>query len=148
MAKKYLQLKLVSLKAFTLLECLIALVLISGVLLVYQGLSHAVFSNIAYLKPSDQDRWLLFSHQLRAEFMGAQLEKVKHNKIYLLKNGKEIAFGLSKKKDFRKSSAKGYGYNPMLLDLADASISAQEEKVTIKISWKSGLVRYFIYDFK
>lgn len=134
-------------KAFTLLECMVALIILAGAILVYQGMTKSLFSNMNYLAESDQDKWLLFSQQLRGEFNGASFKKLEGDKLYLEKDGKAIAFGLNKNKDFKKSNANGHGYNPMLLKLQDAQIRCQEKEVTIRLQWKSGLERVFIYDF-
>lgn len=134
-------------KAFTLLECMLALLILSGAILVYQGMTKSLFFNMSYLVENDQDKWLLFSQQLRGELTGASFEKVENNKLYLEKEGKHIALGLSKQGDFRKSAANGHGYHPMLLNLKSAKISQHDEEITISISWKSGLERVFIYAF-
>ncbi|MGT2933449.1 competence type IV pilus minor pilin ComGF [Streptococcus catagoni] len=146
--KRFLESKQSNLKAFTLLECLLALFIISGSLLVYQGLTKSLFSNIHYLHQNNQDRWLLFSHQLRAELEGADLYKVEGNKLQIIKEGKASIFTLSKKGDFRKMSANGRGYHPMLMNLAAAQIHSEgKEKIRIRIVWEDGMVRDFIYGF-
>ncbi|WP_394812821.1 competence type IV pilus minor pilin ComGF [Streptococcus iniae] len=145
--KKSLALRKISLKAFTLLECMLALVILSGAILVYQGMTKSLFFNMSYLVENDQDKWLLFSQQLRAELTGARFEKVENNKLYVAKEGKQIAFGLSKQGDFRKTATNGHGYHPMLLDLKDAKISHHNKEITVSITWKSGLERVFLYAF-
>ena len=54
-------------KAFTLLESLIALVLISGSLLLFQAMSQLLISEVRYQQQSEQKEWLLFVDQLEAE---------------------------------------------------------------------------------
>ncbi|VTS15798.1 membrane protein [Streptococcus porcinus] len=146
--KKYLGLKENNASAFTLMESLIALIVISGTLLVYQGLSHSVLSHITYLRESDQDKWLLFAHQFRSECRGARFRSVRDNRLYIEKDGKELAFGYTGKKDFRKASAQWHGYHPMLLNLSNVHISEHAQKITLVLKWPSGLERTFIYDFK
>lgn len=148
MIKKYSKLVACPTKAFTLLEALVALLVISGSLLLYQGLTKSIFSQMTYLRENNQDRWLLFSHQLRAELMGSRFQKVEKNKIYVTKDGKDVAYGLSKRDDFRKTSANGHGYHPMLLHLSQATIEEKERPVTIHFVWKDGLERTWLYDFK
>ncbi|WP_077323562.1 competence type IV pilus minor pilin ComGF [Streptococcus pseudoporcinus] len=146
--RKYLGLQRNNVSAFTLMESLIALMVISGTLLVYQGLSHSLLSHMTYLRESDQDKWLLFTHQFRSECRGARFRSVRGNRLYIEKDGKELAFGYTSKKDFRKASAKWHGYHPMLLNLSSAHISEQDQRIRLVLKWPSGLERTFIYDFK
>ena len=55
-------------KAFTLLESLIALIVISGSLLLFQAMSQLLISEVRYQQQSEQKEWLLFVDQLEAEF--------------------------------------------------------------------------------
>ena len=70
------------LKAFTLLECLIALLVISGSVLVYQGLTRTLSSNIHYFSSNHQSNWLLFAKQLQSEWENCQLDHVKWNAAF------------------------------------------------------------------
>ena len=51
-------------KAFTLLESLIALIVISGSLLLFQAMSQLLISEVRYQQQSEQKEWLLFVDQL------------------------------------------------------------------------------------
>ena len=46
-------------KAFTLLESLIALIVISGSLLLFQAMSQLLISEVRYQQQSEQKEWLL-----------------------------------------------------------------------------------------
>lgn len=135
------------LPAFTLLECLLALLVISGSVLVYDGLSRSLVGNVHYLTDSQQSNWLLFSQQLTTELAGSQLDKVEDNKLYVTKAGQELAFGQSRTDDFRKTSADGRGYQPMFYGLKSSAISQEKEKVRIWLQFDNGLERTFIYAF-
>lgn len=91
--KRLLGLKDSRLKAFTLIECLIALLVISGSLLVYQALTKSLMVSERYLAANDQDNWLLFSQQLRAELSGTTLQGVSNNRLYVEKDKKTLSFG-------------------------------------------------------
>ena len=54
-------------KAFTLLESLVALIVISGSLLLFQAMSQLLISEVRYQQQSEQKEWLLFVDQLEAE---------------------------------------------------------------------------------
>ena len=96
-------------KAFTLLESLIALIVISGSLLLFQAMSQLLISEVRYQQQSEQKEWLLFVDQLEAELERSQFEKVEGNRLYMKQDGKEIAIGKSKSDDFRKTDASGRG---------------------------------------
>ena len=96
-------------KAFTLLESLIALIVISGSLLLFQAMSQLLISEVRYQQQSEQKEWLLFVDQLEAELDRSQFEKVEGNRLYMKQDGKDIAMGKSKSDDFRKTDASGRG---------------------------------------
>ncbi len=62
-------------KAFTLLESLLALIVISGGLLLFQTMSQLLISEVRYQQQSEQKEWLLFVDQLEAELDRSQFEK-------------------------------------------------------------------------
>jgi len=47
-------------RAFTLLECLVALLVIAGSIQVYQGLTTVLVSNVKQVKQQENQDWLLF----------------------------------------------------------------------------------------
>lgn len=96
-------------KAFTLLESLLALIVISGGLLLFQTMSQLLISEVRYQQQSEQKEWLLFVDQLEAELDRSQFEKVEGNRLYMKQDGKDIAIGKSKSDDFRKTDASGRG---------------------------------------
>lgn len=145
--KRLSELKGSRLKAFTLIECLIALLVISGSLLAYQALTKSLMANERYLAANDQNDWLLFSQQLRAELSGTTLQGVRNNRLYVEKDKKALSFGQVKGHDFRKAASNGQGYQPMLFGLSSSQITAVGQQVTIKLKWQSGLERTFIYAF-
>lgn len=71
--------------AFTLLECLVALVILSGSLLVFEGLSKLLVQEAHYQGQTVQKEWLVFSSQLRSEWDQSELVKVENGKVYVNK---------------------------------------------------------------
>ena len=59
-----LRLKTSRVRAFTLVESLVALVVISGSLLLFQAMSQLLISEVRYQQQSEQKEWLLFVDQL------------------------------------------------------------------------------------
>lgn len=134
-------------RAFTFLECLIALLVIAGTLTVYQGLTKLVASNMTYLSQNRQEDWLLFCQQLRSELSASQLDRVAGNRLYVTKDKQALAYGQSRSDDFRKTNAKGQGYQPMLFGLKSSAISQEGETVVIDLVFDTGLERRFVYAF-
>lgn len=134
--------------AFTLLESLVALIVISGSVLVYQALTHSVVSQVNYLSVNDEKNWLLFSQQMWSELEESQLIKVEQDRLYIKKSQQNLSFGKSKSDDFRKTDVSGRGYQPLLYGISSTDMTAKDKLVTINLSFQSGLKRTFVYAFK
>ena len=132
-------------RAFTLLESLIALLVISGSLLLFQSMSQLLVSEIRYQQKSEQKEWLLFVDQLEAELNGTQFEKVENDRLYLKQDGKSISMGKSRSNDFRKTDASGRGYQPMVYGLKSARIQEKGQELHFHFQFEKGLEREFIY---
>ena len=68
-------------RAFTLLECLVALLVIAGSVQVYQGLTTVLVGNVKQVRQQENQDWLLFVQQMEAELEGCQFVKVEGNKM-------------------------------------------------------------------
>lgn len=134
--------------AFTLMECLLALLMISGGLLVFEGLSKLLQQEIHYQASSVEKDWLVFVDQFRAELEGVQLVKVENNRLYVDKAGQQLAFGKSSSDDFRKTDHRGRGYQPMLYHLEHVKISQTGHDVYIDFTFENGWERSFVYRFE
>ena len=132
-------------RAFTLLESLLALIVISGGLLLFQAMSQLLISEVRYQKQSEQKEWLLFVDQLEAELERSQFEKVEDNRLYMKQDGKAIAMGTFKSDDFRKTDSSGRGYQPMVYGLKSAQITEDNQLVRFRFQFPKGLEREFIY---
>ncbi|HGK2508392.1 TPA: competence type IV pilus minor pilin ComGF [Streptococcus pneumoniae] len=126
-------------KAFTLLESLLAFIVISGGLLLFQTMSQLLISEVRYQQQSEQKEWLLFVDQLEAELDRSQFEKVEGNRLYMKQDGKDIAIGKSKSDDFRKTNARGRGYQPMVYGLKSAQITEDNQLVHFRFQFQKGL---------
>ncbi|MEY8463438.1 competence type IV pilus minor pilin ComGF [Streptococcus merionis] len=133
------------LKAFTLLECLLALLVISSSLLVFDGLSRHLAQDVVYQATNPTKDWLVFSEQLRQELDQSRLVKVENNHLYVKKGEQELAFAQSKKNDFRKTNWSGQGYQPMIQNLKMSSISESDGLIHIKLVFESGLEKEFVH---
>jgi competence protein ComGF len=134
-------------KAFTLLECLVALFVITGSVLVIQGLTRLARQDVLYMQDTQEKDWQSFCNQLRSELDGSTFRSADGNFLYVRKT-EEWRFGRpAAAEDFRKSHANGQGYQPMLHGLKSASVSADRGLITIKISFLRGGERVFLYKF-
>ena len=143
--KNYWRFKISRVRAFTLLESLVALIVISGSLLLFQSMSQLLVSEVRYQQKSEQKEWLLFVDQLEAELNRTQFEKVENDRLYLKQDGKSISMGKSKSNDFRKTDASGRGYQPMIYGLKSAHIYQEGQVVHFNFYFEKGLEREFIY---
>ena len=134
--RNYLTFRKGKVKGFTLLESLIALVVISGSLLLFQAMSRLLISEVRYQKSHEQKEWLLFVDQLEAELDGSHYQK---------QDGKNISIGKSKSDDFRKTDASGRGYQPMVYGLKSARVHEEGQLVHFHFQFQKGLEREFIY---
>lgn len=110
---------------------MVALVTITGALLVYQGLTKLLAQQIVVMSSSSQSEWVLLTQQLNAEFEGAHLEYLRQNKLYLRKQDKIVTFGKSNKDDFRKTGYNGRGYQPMVYGLDNCQMSQTKSMVKL-----------------
>ena len=143
--RNYWRFKTSRVRAFTLLESLVALIVISGSLLLFQAMSQLLVSEVRYQQKSEQKEWLLFVDQLEAELNRTQFEKVENDRLYLKQDGKSISMGKSKLNDFRKTDASGRGYQPMIYGLKSAHIYQKGQNVHFYFQFEKGLEREFIY---
>ena len=143
--KNYWRLRKSKARAFTLLESLVALVVISGSLLLFQSMSRLLVSEVRYQQKNEQKEWLLFVDQLEAELNRAQFEKVENDRLYIKQDGKSISMGKSKSDDFRKTDASGRGYQPMVYGMKSAHIYQNGQNVHFNFQFEKGLEREFIY---
>lgn len=136
-----------SLKAFSLLEVLVALLILAGSLSLYQGLTKVVLAHTQQLTQNNRAQWLLFSQQFQAELTGASLDRVDGNRLYVTKQGQSLSYGRFRGGDFRRANGQGRGYQPMLYQVAQARFSQEGQLVTLDLVFDSGLERTLVYAF-
>ena len=132
-------------KAFTLLEALVALLVLSGGVLVFQAMTQLLSSELHQQENNQQQEWLLFADQLETELLRSQFDKVEDNKIYIRQDGRDLALGKSKGDDFRKTDKSGRGYQPMIYGLEAADVRQDGKLVHLRFRFEKGLEREFVY---
>ena len=136
------------LRAFTLLECLVALLSISLSMLVIQGMTVLVTQEFKAIRQSDDKNWQNFSNLLRRELENAELDKVTKYFLYVQTPNGSRRFGMKTgSDDFRKTNEQGQGYQPMIYEVSSAEFSNDGNVVTIHITFSKGGERRFIYAF-
>ena len=133
------------LAAFTLLEALVALLVISGSLLLFQAMTKLLVVDLAYQDKNKLQDWLIFADQLEHELARSHFEGVENNKILVKQGGKGLSFGQSRADDFRKTDDHNRGYQPMIYGLKESRIQEEGDLIRIHFSFKEGLEREFIY---
>ena len=143
--RNYWRFKTSRVRAFTLLESLVALIVISGSLLLFQSMSQLLVSEVRYQQRSEQKEWLLFVDQLEAELNRAQFEKVENDRLYLKQEGKPIPWVNQSQMISGKQMPSGRGYQPMVYGLKSARIQEKGQELHFHFQFEKGLEREFIY---
>lgn len=133
-------------RAFSLLESLLALFVISTSLLVIQQLSRLLAQEVRAEQRSIEKDWQIFDAQLRAELDEGTFEKLENNFLYFKKGGQDFRFGKAERgDDFRKTDGRGLGYQPMIHVLRAAKIEQSGRKISIRLDFEKGGQKIFLY---
>jgi competence protein ComGF len=134
--------------AFTLIECLIAIIVMTGTALVVTGLSQAINQQVAYYRRNQTGDWQGFVDQLTRELDGTELVSVDGNYLYVLKGEQGLRFGRGDAGDFRKTNWSGQGYQPMLFGITSCQVSRSGQMVRVTCHLADQQVRTFVYRFE
>ncbi|CAM3207953.1 competence protein ComGF [Lactococcus hircilactis] len=132
-------------RAFSLIETLLALFVISESVLVIFGLTKVLHAQIMTQALNSSKDWQIFCEQMRSELDGTQFVKVENNALFVSAD-KGIRYCFVSD-DFRKTDDSGRGYQPMLYQIKGAQISETQQLVEVKVEFKTGGVRTFLYNF-
>lgn len=132
--------------AFTLMEALLALLVLAGTFSLFLDMTKIFHEELKRATTDYTQDWQLFCSLLRSELEGASLDKVENNYLYVRKHV-HLRFGLSSQGDFRKTNANGRGYQPLIHHLKKAKIDQEGEQITITLSFEKGGDRIFLYKF-
>ena len=132
-------------EGLSLFEALVALLVLSGGVLVFQGLTKLLHAELDYQAHQKQEEWILFQQQLQVELDRSHFEKVENNHIYLVQDQKPIAIGQSKGDDIRKTDDKGRGYQPMISGVRSSQIWQEGELIHLRLNLEEGLEREYVY---
>ena len=141
--RRYIRLRF---RAFTLLEVMVALLVISGGIILFQLLSQNLTSQLKVQMESPETKWVLLASQLETELSKGDWVKVENNQIYY-RDGKDIrrlAF-YKKRGDLRKTDQWGQGYAPLVYGLEDFQVESAGKDVLLTFRFKGGLERRLLF---
>lgn len=111
-------------------------------------MTNLIIQEVAIIRQSRESEWQIFCNLLRREFETTKLEKVSQNFLYVSTEKGSRRYGMKTgADDFRKTNAQGQGYQPLIFGLSSVVISAKQQVVTIKLTFKKGDEKTFIYAF-
>ncbi len=136
------------LRAFTLLEALVALLVISGSCLLFQALTLLLFQDIRYQERASTQDWLLFTAHMEQELLAAHFDTVSDHEIYLDQKGKgqKIA-SWPKKKEIRKTGGRNQnqGSQTLLFGVESLEVEEQEGLIQLKVVLADEKEREWVY---
>lgn len=132
-------------RAFTLLEALVALIVISGGLLLFRSMTQLLAAEVHYQNQRVEKDWLLFANQLDQELARSEFIKVEDNRVYVKQGTSQIALGMSRADDFRKTNDRGQGYQPMVKGLKTATVQQDGALLRFHFQFEQGLERDYVY---
>ena len=138
----------IKLKAFTLLECLVTLIVLSGGILLFQGMGRLLQEEIRAQNKGQEEDWLLFTSQLRAELEVCRLDKVEGKRLYVWKDKQKLCFSTSKAGEFKKTDDHNQGYQPMLSGIEGMTIRREGPAVELVFQLKDLGEKRFVYAFE
>lgn len=119
---------------FTLLECLVALIILSGTLLVFVGLLQHVKQTEKILSNEDGRAFQVFLIQFEQELAKMEIHSVTNNQIIGEEEGKKVVISQNKQR-IVKSKNNGY---IILLSEVTAFSCQQKERLYFEITFKNG----------
>ncbi|GBG96497.1 competence type IV pilus minor pilin ComGF [Lactococcus termiticola] len=133
-------------KAFSLLETLVTLMVLSGAILVITGLTKLFSQEISRAQTNTEQDWQLFVAQMREELATGRIAEVKADAFILDKQGQKLRFGKGfSGNDFRKSNQNHRGYEPLLQHVRSVDVQKSQQQLSIRIHFEKGGSKTFLY---
>ena len=132
------------LKGFTLLECLVALVLIGLFLLTAPSLLKQGKQIEQQVFGHQEQEWQVFLIQMENKLAEGTFTKIERKAIHFVKerNGKETTGAI----EFRATAQMivirdNGGYEPVLLNVTNFQLQQQQQTIVFEVSFKNGTIR-------
>lgn len=130
------QFKKTNLKGFTLLESLVALMMLSLIFLLFFSVLENSKAIIKQLETSEEKAWHIFLIQLENELEGCFIEEVYSNKIGLKKKQTKHLVWIENKLGKIVKVENG-GYQPMLIKVKEASFDKKMASVEMTVLFEN-----------
>lgn len=123
---------------FTLLECLLALFLLSIICLLFSASVKNVAIVTNHIKSDRQKEWHIFVIQLENELKNCRYENTQANKMILRnkKNNKPVWIEHKLGKIVKIENG---GYHPLLIGIRQANFIEEEKAIVIKVTFENNL---------
>ncbi|MGM9902780.1 hypothetical protein A5844_002198 [Enterococcus sp. 10A9_DIV0425] len=128
--------------AFTLIECIISLVVLSSILLTFSLFIRQTEKINLFLQSKEQKEWLIFLAQLDEEVSHSTNMYVKENRLYYEKE--KIYILESHQEMIRKRSMSG-GHQPMLTGVEEVEMKEEKNSISLIVTFKNGESMYGIW---
>lgn len=129
-----------SFSGFTLLECLIALMILSTLFLFIGQFIHTTQVIQQQLQRTKEKEWEVFLIQLEYELKDDYFVKVEDNTLYLKsERGEEV---LIQPYQTMVRKRKNGGHQPMLTDVASFTLRKEKEQIQLEVVFLNGYKRW------
>lgn len=129
-------------KGFTLLECLVALLMLSGLLLLISGLFKHVQQTEKVVSSHNEREWQVFLLQLENELEEVEIHTVKQNQILGVEEEKSVKIYLVNKKI---AKSKNNGHQPLLTGVKKFTCQQEGAVISFEVTFTDNLVKKDCY---
>ncbi|HFL7216747.1 TPA: competence type IV pilus minor pilin ComGF [Enterococcus faecium] len=129
--------------AFTLIECLIGLMILSSLLLTFNLLIQQTIQVSEFLQRKDQKEWLIFLAQLEEELKSSHNVSVKNQQLHYTIEDKQYIIERYQAM-IRKRRTSG-GHQPMLTGITELQLLEKEHTISFYVHFENGEDGYAIW---
>lgn len=124
--------KISNYRAFTLLECLLSLMILSFLCLLFSAMINNIAVTSKYMKKTEEKEWQIFLIQLENELKDCSYEFTTENKI-VLKNNKNNHSVWIENKLGKIVKVDNGGFQPLLINVKKAKFFDKKNYVSIEV---------------
>lgn len=123
---------------FTMLECLVALVVLSCMCQLFQLMIQQSFIGNQYLKNNDSKSWHIFLIQLEKECQKLVFQTGSAQEISFLDSETNKTISIQIKEDKIIKRVNGKGYQPLLIGIKNGQFKNEGQSFTLEVTFTSG----------
>lgn len=123
---------------FTILECLVALVVLSCMCQLFQLMIQQSFIGNQYLKNNDSKSWHIFLIQLEKECQKLVFQTGSAQEISFLDSETNKTISIQIKEDKIIKRVNGKGYQPLLIGIKNGQFKNEGQSFTLEVTFTSG----------